>query len=265
MNSSGAPAGTRHPSALVDQEAALAPDVVVGPFAVVGRRVSVGPGSVIGPFAVLHPGVTLGRANHLGAGAVLGGEPQDVKYAGEPTTLLVGDGNRIGPYVTMSRGTPGGRTLTRIGSNNVLEAGSHIGHDCEVGNGLFLGAGAALAGHVVIEDGVEIGPLAGVHQFVRMGRLARAEGHSMVTRDVPPCVVVSGNPASPVGINRQGMERAGMEPETVAAMEAALDLLYHSGMRFEEAIERIAERFAEVAEVEHLVEFVRVRGRGVAR
>ncbi|MEW6047526.1 MAG: acyl-[acyl-carrier-protein]--UDP-N-acetylglucosamine O-acyltransferase, partial [Bacillota bacterium] len=179
----------RHPTALVDPGARIGDSVVVGPYAVIGPDVEVGAGSVLESFVVIEGHTVLGPDNRIGTGAVLGGEPQDVKYRGEPTRLVLGRGNRVGPYVIVHRGTPGGHGVTVVGDECVLEPGSHIGHDCTVGSRVRLGAGSAVAGHTVIDDGVEVGPLAGIHQFTHVGRLARIEGHAIVTMDVPPFAV----------------------------------------------------------------------------
>ncbi|MBE3599425.1 MAG: acyl-ACP--UDP-N-acetylglucosamine O-acyltransferase [Limnochordaceae bacterium] len=250
---------------MVAEGAELDESVAIGPYVVIEPGVTVAAGTRLDAFVVLKGSTSIGRDNRIGTGAVLGGEPQDLKYGGEPTRLVIGDANRIGAYVTISRGTPGGHGVTTIGNGNVLEDGAHVGHDCQVGDGVRLGAGAALAGHVVVDDGAEIGPLAGVHQFVHVGRFARIEGHAMVGRDVPPYVVVAGNPASVAGINEEAMRRRGLDAGVVTAVESALRLIYESGLRLEEAVARIERELPPVDEVRELVRFVRERHRGVIR
>lgn len=254
-----------HPTAIVAPEARVGEGVTVGPYALVEAGVELGPGCVVEAFAVLQGGTVLGPDNRVGTGAVLGGEPQDLKYAGEPTRLVVGRGNRIGRHAVLHRGTPAGGGVTVVGDGCVIEDGAHVGHDCRVGDRVHLGAGAALGGHVVVGEGAFIGPLVGVHQFTHVGRLARIEGQSAVTRDVPPFVVAAGNPAEVVGFNREGLERWGTAAEAVEAVEMALQTLYRSGMRLEVAVHRIAAELGQFQEVRELLQFLEQRQRGLMR
>lgn len=254
-----------HPTAIVEPGARLGEGVTVGPYAVIGAEVEIGPRCVVEAFAVLQGRTVLGPDNRVGAGAVLGGEPQDVKYAGEPTQLVVGRGNRIGRHAILHRGTPGGGGVTVVGDGCVIEDGAHVGHDCHVGHRVRLGAGAALGGHAVVGDDAVIGPLVGVHQFTHIGRLAHIEGQSAVTRDVPPFAVAAGNPAEIVGFNREGLERSGAPAEAVQAVARAFEWIYRSGMRLQEAVERIAAELAGFDEVQELLRFLEERQRGLMR
>lgn len=255
----------RHPTAIVEPGARLGEGVMVGPYAVIGAEVEIGPRCVVEAFAVLQGRTVLGPDNHVGTGAVLGGEPQDVKYGGEPTQLVVGRGNRIGRHAILHRGTPGGGGVTVVGDGCVIEDGAHVGHDCHVGHRVRLGAGAALGGHAVVGDDAFIGPLVGVHQFTHIGRLAYIEGQSAVTRDVPPFAVAVGNPAEIVGFNREGLERSGAPAEAVRAVAQAFEWIYRSGMRLQQAVERIAAELAGFDEVQELLRFLEERQRGLMR
>lgn len=253
------------PSAIVEPGARLGPGVTVGPFAFIAAGAEIGPGCVIGAYAVVHGATTLGPDNHVGEGAVLGGEPQDVKYQGEPTRLVLGRGNRVGRHAILHRGTPGGGGLTAIGDGCVIEDGAHVGHDCRLGHRVRLGAGSALGGHSVVGDGAVIGPLVGVHQFTHIGRLARIEGQSAVTRDVLPFARAAGNPAEIVGFNREGLEAWGVPREAVEALEQAFTWIFDSGLRVAEAVERIAAGLGRFDEVQELLRFMEERQRGLMR
>ncbi len=257
------PASWVHPTAIIDVQARLGRGVRVEAYVVVGAGVEVGDQCQLGPCCVLEGLTVLGSGNEVGTGAVLGGPPQDVGYRGEPTRLVIGSGNRIGPYVTISRGSPAGGGLTAVGSGCVLDYAAHVGHDCRVGDGVHLEALCALAGHVHVGDGARVGTLAGVHQFVHIGRMAVVEGHSKVDMDVPPFVHVGGNPARLLGFNEPALERLGSEES--AAMRRALNLLYRSGLPLAEVMERLQAELSEVAAVRELLDFLRDSRRGVAR
>lgn len=254
-----------HPTAVVDSGARIADDVVIGPYAVVEGDVAIGPGTRLGPHVVVYAGTRLGKNNEVGAGAILGMVPQDLKYAGEPTTLVIGDGNRIGEYVTISRGTAAGRGETRIGDGNYFMALSHVGHDCIVGNEVILTQGAALAGMVTVEDWAVLGGMAGVHQFVRIGRLAMVGGMCKVTRDVPPYTLVDGNPAEARGINTVGLARRGVGEERRGELKRAFRLLFRSTVSMSERLAAIRERVPPSPERDHLLKFVAESERGICR
>ncbi|HEY8425294.1 MAG TPA: acyl-ACP--UDP-N-acetylglucosamine O-acyltransferase [Limnochordales bacterium] len=254
-----------HPAAVVEPGARVGPDVVVGPFAFIGAGAEIGAGCVIEAFAVIHGGTRLGPHNHVGIGAVLGGQPQDVRYAGEPTQLVLGEGNRIGSHAVLHRGTPGGGGVTSVGDGCIIEDGAHIGHDCRVGDRVRLGAGSALGGHSVIGDGAVIGAMTGVHQFTHVGRLAYIESHATVTRDVPPFARAGGSPAEILGFHREGLESWGASPEAIEAVSQAFEWIYASGLRLQEALERIAGQIGRFDEVQELLRFMEERRRGLMR
>ena len=254
-----------HPTAILHPQARLGRKVRVGPYAVVGPEVEVGEATVIEAFAVLEGRTRVGPASRIATGAVVGGEPQDLHYRGEPTELVLEEEVYVGPYATVSRGTPRGGGLTRIGPRCVVGYGAHVGHDCRLGAGVRLEPLAALAGHVVVDDGAEIGPLVGVHQFVRIGRMARVEPHAMVGKDVPPFVRVGGNPAVVWGLNERALQSSALSEPARAALRRALDLLYRSGLTASEAARRMEEELGQFEEVRVLAAFVRESERGVAR
>ena len=209
MTSSSA-TGTRiHPTAVVDGKAQIDHDVEIGPYAVIGPEVRIGAGSRIGPHVVLDGRVSLGRGNRIFPGACIGAEPQDLKYNGASTEVVIGDDNAIRECVTINRATHDGEQ-TRIGSGNLLMAYSHLGHNCHLGDRIVIANGVAVAGHVVIGDRAVIGGVLGIHQFVHIGTMAMVGGMSRIDRDVPPFSVVEGHPGRVRGLNRIGIKRSGL-------------------------------------------------------
>ena len=198
-----------HPKAVVDPKAELASGVVIGPGAVVGPDVVIGANSWIGPNAVLDGRLTIGRDNKIFPGACLGQAPQDLKYRGAETEVVIGDGNTIRECVTINRATDEGER-TRIGDRNLLMAYCHLGHNCDLGNGIVMSNAIQVAGHVVIEDRAVIGGCLGIHQFVHIGGLSMVGGMTRVDRDVPPYCLVEGHPGRVRGLNRVGLRRSGL-------------------------------------------------------
>lgn len=254
-----------HPQALVDPGAELADDVEVGPFSIIGADVQIGSGTVIGPHVVIHGPTRIGKNNRIYQFASLGEEPQDKKYAGEPTTLTIGDGNTIREFCTFNRGTVTGGGDTRIGDNNWLMAYVHIAHDSIVGNDTIFANAASLAGHVTVEDGAILGGFSLVHQFCRIGRNAFTSMGSIINRDVPPYVTVAGRMAEPRGINSEGLRRRGFSTERIANVKKAYKLLYKSGLRLNEALEQLQEMAAESGDVEPMVSFIKNSQRSIIR
>jgi UDP-N-acetylglucosamine acyltransferase len=254
-----------HPTAIVDAAAELAAGVKVGPYAVIGPHVTVGAGTSIGAHAVLEGPLALGRDNAVGPFACVGGAPQDLKYAGEPTRLEIGDGNIIREFATVNRGTPGGGGVTRVGSRNMLMAYSHVAHDCVLGDHVVMANGATLAGHVTIEDHAIVGGLVAIHQHVRIGESAFLGGGAMVTLDVPPYCMAAGDRASLHGLNVVGLKRRGMSDEEVGALRTAYRTLFQSGLRLVEAVERARAEGGASKAVTHLLDFVAGSKRGLCR
>ncbi|MFM9109092.1 MAG: acyl-ACP--UDP-N-acetylglucosamine O-acyltransferase [Prochlorococcaceae cyanobacterium] len=232
-----------HPTALVDPRARLGAGVEIGPFAVSGADVEIGDGSRIGPHAVIDGRVRLGRRNRVFPGACLGLEPQDLKYNGAATEVVIGDDNVFRECVTVNRATAEGeRTL--IGSGNLLMAYSHIGHNCQLGDRIVIANGVAVAGHVVIADRAVIGGVLGIHQFVHIGTLAMVGGMSRIDRDVPPFCTVEGHPGRVRGLNRIGLRRSGLaERDDGAQLRQLQDiwtLIYRSDRVLAEALREAA-------------------------
>jgi UDP-N-acetylglucosamine acyltransferase len=219
-----------HPSAVVDPRAELDSGVIVGPGAIIGPDVKIGAQSWIGPHVVLDGRLTLGSNNRVFPGACLGLEPQDLKYRGAPTEVVIGDDNTIREYVTINRATEEGEQ-TRIGNENLLMAYCHLGHNCELGNGIVMSNGIQVAGHVVIEDRAVIGGCLGIHQFVHIGRLAMVGGMTRVDRDVPPYCLVEGQPGRVRGLNRVGLRRSGLNTQQageLGQLQEIWNLLFRS-------------------------------------
>jgi UDP-N-acetylglucosamine acyltransferase len=259
----------RHPTALIEPRAQVADDVEVGPYAVVGPDVVIGAGSRIGPHTVVQGHTRIGRNNHIHAFCSIGGPPQDKKYAGEPTRLEIGDGNTIREYCTMNAGTVQDTGVTRIGSNNWIMAYVHIAHDCVVGDNTIFANNAQLAGHVNIGDWVILGGMTGVHQFVKIGPHAMTAGGTILVQDIPPFVMAAGNPASPRGMNVEGLRRRGFSAEALAALRRAYKTLYRDGLSFVDAIAALDSQAAEEPDhAQHLqlfLRFLRESERGILR
>jgi UDP-N-acetylglucosamine acyltransferase len=257
--------GPIHATAIVAEGAQLHPSVVVGPFAVIGPEVRIGQGSTVGPHAVLEGRTTLGEKNRVFQFASVGAIPQDLKYAGEPTALEIGDGNQIREFSTLHIGTAGGGGVTRIGSNNLFMAYSHVAHDSQVGNRCVFANGATLAGHVEIGDFVTLGGLSAVHQYTRIGHHAFIAGGAMVVMDVPPFCVAQGDRAELAGLNVVGLQRQGFTEEQLGRIKDAYRILFRSKLPLEEAVSRLRVEFGGQSEIDRLLDFVTSSKRGITR
>lgn len=246
-----------HPSAVVDAGATLADDVVVGPFCYIGADVEVGAGTTFGPHCSVHGPTRIGRDNRFIGHCAVGGEPQDKKFAGERTALVIGDGNTFREFVTLNRGTGNGGGTTRIGSGNWLLAYTHVAHDCTIGDHCIFSNNATLAGHVTVGDHVILSGFAGVHQFCRIGAHAFVGMGAFVNGDVPPFVMVAQEDyGRPRGINAEGLKRRGFTAERVAAIKRAYRALYVAGGSLDDARIKLAELAADSDDVRLLLEFV---------
>lgn len=253
------------PRAVVDERAQLADGVEVGPFSVIGADVEIGPGTVIGSHVVVKGPTRIGKDNRIYPFASVGDAPQDKKYAGEPTRLLIGDRNTIREYATINRGTVQDRGETRIGNDCLLMAYTHIAHDCVLGNNVIMSNAASLGGHVHVHDWVILSGFALVHQFCHLGAHSFIGMNTAVTRDVPPYMLVAGSPAEPHGINSKGLARRDFSEDSVRVIKQAYRLLYKSGLRLEEAREQIQQLAQVQAELMPLVDFLRDSNRGILR
>ena len=254
-----------HPTAIVSPGARLGADVVVGPYAVVGDDVEVGDRTRIDSHAVVQGPTRVGADNRLHPFASIGGDPQDRKYDGSPTRLEIGDRNVIREYCTFHRGTPGGGGVTRIGDDNWIMAYVHVAHDCRVGSHTVMANCATLAGHVTVDDFAVLGAFTVVHQFCAIGRHAFSAMGSVVFKDVPPYVTVGGNAAAAHGINREGLRRAGFGAGTIRDLHRAYRLVYRSGLRVPEALERLEEMREGCPEAAPFIEFLAASRRGIVR
>ncbi len=258
-----------HTTAVIDPAAEIADDVEIGPYCVIGAGVAIGAGSVLGPHVVIGGRTTIGRNNRFFSFCAIGGVPQDKKYAGEDTELVIGDGNTVRESCTISIGTAGGGGVTRIGADNWIMASVHIAHDCSVGDHTILANNATLAGHVTLGDWVILGGMSAVHQFCSVGAHAMAAGGAIVLRDVPPYVICSGNPAEPHGINSEGLKRRGVDTGTINLLRRAYRTLYRDGLTVADAVTAIgafaAENPSSAAAIGVLKEFVQNSQRGIVR
>lgn len=258
-----------HPTAIVHEGAWLHPSVAVGAYSVIGAHVKVGAGTRIGPHCVIEGHTTIGADNQIFQFASLGAQPQDKKYAGEPTELVIGDRNTIREFCTFNTGTSQDAGVTRVGNDNWIMAYVHIAHDCAVGSHTILANNATLAGHVHVGDWVILGGLTGVHQFVKIGAHAMAGFASRVAQDVPPFMMIEGNPLAVRGFNIEGLRRRGFTPERLKAVKQMHRLLYRQGLTLEDAVQAIASLAAEMPEAAQdialMQSFLTASTRGIAR
>jgi UDP-N-acetylglucosamine acyltransferase len=254
-----------HPMAVVHPGARLHETVEVGPYAVIGERVTIGEGTRVGPHVVIDGRTTIGARNRIFPFAAVGGAPQDLKYAGEDTQLIIGDGNTLRESTTLNIGTAGGGGVTRVGNNNLFMAYSHVAHDCVVGNGCIIANSVALAGHVTLEDSVILGGLSAVHQFTRLGKHAFIAGGSMVVMDVPPYCTAQGDRAELAGLNVVGLQRHGFSEEQIGRIKEAYKVLFRSKLQLAEALERLKAEMGGQPEIDYLVDFIQQSKRGLTR
>jgi UDP-N-acetylglucosamine acyltransferase len=254
-----------HPTALIDPGAELADDVCVGPYAVIGAGVHIDAGTTIGPHTVIKGPTRIGRDNHIFQFASVGEDPQDKKYRGEVTELVIGDRNNIREFATIHRGTAQDKGITRIGDDNLLMAYTHVAHDCVVGNHVIMANSASLAGHVHVDDFAILGGFSLVHQFCRIGQYSFAAMGSVINRDVLPYVMIGGSPTKPHGINSVGLERQGFSPEAIRQIRKAYKTIYKSGLKLDEAFQTLAKMAAEAPEIQRMVEFLQQPGRSIIR
>jgi UDP-N-acetylglucosamine acyltransferase len=254
-----------HPTAIVGAGAELAADISIDAYTIIGSRVRLGVGTIVGPHVVIEGNTTIGARNRIFQFASIGAEPQDLKYHGEDSALIIGDDNRIREFCTLQPGTEGGGMVTRVGNGNLLMNYSHIAHDCILGDRIVVANGVQLGGHVTIEDGAVLGALAGIHQFVRVGESALVGAGSMVSQDVPPYCNATGDRATLHGLNSLGLKRRGLSDETVAVLKRAYRIMFQSNLRTGEAIARVRAEVPGVPEVERFVAFIEKSERGVCR
>lgn len=251
-----------HPTAIVDSTAALGVDVEIGPWAIVGPQCVVGDGSTVAARATLERNVRLGQRVQIGIGAILGGDPQDLKYRGEETWVDIGDDSAVREYATINRGTSHSLT-TRVGKHCFLMSYVHLAHDCDIGDHVIISNGTQLAGHVTVEDRATISGLCAVHQFARVGRHAFIGGCSRVAQDVPPFVRAVGNPIKLFGLNSIGLQRNGFDAEVLSELKRAYRLCFRSDLNLSQGVERARAEVADVPDVRHFLAFIEASQRGV--
>ena len=261
--------GQIHPTAIIHEGARVHPSVSVGAYSIIGEHVSIGAGTQVGPHCVIEGHTSIGVENKIFQFASLGAQPQDKKYAGEPTQLVIGDRNTIREFCTFNTGTSQDQGVTRIGSDNWVMAYVHIAHDCVVGNHTILANNATLAGHVHLGDWVILGGLTGVHQFVKIGAHAMAGFASRVAQDVPPFMMIEGNPLAVRGFNLEGLRRRGFTPERLKAVKQMHKLLYRQGLTLDAAKLAIEALRSEIPEAQQdialMQSFLDASTRGIAR
>ena len=251
--------------AVISPRANIAEDVEIGAFTVIGPEVTIGPGTWIGPHVVINGPTTIGAGNKIFQFASLGDAPQDKKYKGEATRLVIGDRNVIRECVTVNRGTVQGHGLTRIGDDNLLMAYAHVAHDCRVGNQTVLSNVATLGGHVEIGDYAILGGLSAVHQFTKVGAYCFIANNAAVTRDVPPYLMAVGQPAEPHSVNSVGLKRRGFSDAQIRNVRRAYRVLYRSGLKLKEALEQLDQAAATQGEIQPFVDFIRASTRSIVR
>jgi UDP-N-acetylglucosamine acyltransferase len=256
---------------MIDAQAVVAPraqlgkGVTVGPFAVIGPEVVIGDRTTVGAHAVIDGPTRIGEDNQIFPFASIGSAPQDKKYKGEPTQLTIGDRNVFREFCTMNRGTAAGRGHTSIGSDCLFMAYSHVAHDCDIGSKVILANCATMGGHVQIGDWVQLGGLSAIHQFCKVGAHAFVAGGAILTRDLPPYVMIAGNPAAPHSINSEGLKRRGFTPQQIRNLRMAYRILYRSELKLADAIVRLQELARDNVEVQPLLTFIDASTRSLVR
>ena len=254
-----------HPTAIVDGSAFVGDGTRIGPYCVVGPDVTIGRNCDIGPNAVLEGPTVMGDANRVFQFASIGAPPQDTKYQGEPTRLVIGDRNVFREGVTVHRGTATGGALTRVGNDGLYMAYSHVAHDCVIGDHVVMANSAALAGHVIIEDHAIVGGLVAIHQHTRIGESAMLGGGAMVVMDVLPFCIAVGDRAHLAGPNVVGLKRRGFSAEAISAVRSAYRILFQSKLRLDEASARLRAEFPDSPQVAQMVRFIEGSERGICR
>ncbi len=262
-----------HPTAIVDPQARLAESVSVGPYAVIGPNVEVGEGTTIGAHAVIEGHTTIGRDNRIFQFASLGADPQDKKYAGEPTKLIIGNGNTIREFTTFNTGTVQDKGITQIGDDNWVMAYVHVAHDCVIGSHNVIANSVQFAGHVTVGDFTLIGGISGIHQFVRIGDFAMLGFQTRLSQDLPPFVVAAGNPAEAQNVHQEGPRRRGYSAERLSLLKQMYKLLYRKGLTLAASVDEItalksspeaAEASAQ-ADIDKMLAFLAGAQRGIVR
>jgi len=253
-------------TAIIHADARIGDGVEIGPYAIIGADVEINENSWIGPHVVIKGPTRIGSNHKIFQFCSIGDDPQDKKYQGEENSLLeIGDGNMIREYCSINRGTAPGGGITRIGNNNWFMAYVHIAHDCMVGDHTVFANNATLAGHVILDDYAILGGFTGVHQYCRIGSYSLTAISSVVVKDVPPYLIVSGNTACPNGLNREGLIRHGFSEETINNLRKAYKIIYRQGLKLKDALERLESLAEESTELKKFIHFIQESTRGIVR
>jgi len=256
---------TIHPTAVVERGAELAEGVSVGAYVVVGPEVRLGPGTSVGSHTILEGRTEIGAECRIGSHVIIGAPPQDVKYRGEPTRVLIGDRTLVREFASIHRASIGGSGVTRVGPENFLMAYVHVAHDCQLAEGVIMANQASLAGHVEIGRYAVIGGMSGIHQFVRIGEYAFLGACSAVLQDIPPYVKAQGNRAKPFGLNVVGLRRQGFSAEAILALKQAYRILFTSGLNTSQALAQLEQELGGFPEVQQFIDFVKRSQRGISK
>jgi UDP-N-acetylglucosamine acyltransferase len=251
--------------AIIDKRAELAEAVSVGPFSIIGPDVKIGSGTVVGPHVVISGPTTIGENNRFFQFSSIGEAPQDKKYAGEPTELIIGNGNVFRESCTIHRGTAQDRGITTIGNNNLFMAYTHVAHDCLVGDGVIMSNSATLAGHVELGDQVILGGFTLVHQFCKVGKHAFTAMGSQISRDVIPFVMVGGSPSRSYSINAEGLKRRGFESDEITSIRQAYKILFKSGLLLNEAVQQLEALSEGKDSIRQIIDFIAKSDRSLLR
>lgn len=254
-----------HPTALVERGAELADGVSIGAYAIVGPEVRVGAGTSIGSHTILEGRTEIGAECRIGSHVIIGAAPQDVKYHGEPTRVVIGDRTLVREFATIHRASSGGSGVTRVGPENFLMAYVHVAHDCQLAEGVIMANLASLSGHVEIGRSVFIGGMSGVHQFVRIGEFAFLGASSALLQDLPPYVKAQGNRAKPFGLNVVGLRRHGFSAEAIHALGQAYRILFTSGLNTSQALAQLDRELSGIPDVQRFIDFVKRSQRGISK
>ncbi len=254
-----------HPTAIIDSTVELGENVKIGAYAIIKGKVKIGDNTSIGEHAYIQGNTEIGNNNKIFPFASIGTDPQDLKYKGEDTKLIIGDNNIFREFVTINRGTSGGHGITKIGNNNLFMAYSHVAHDCEVKNFVILANNATLAGHILVENYAIIGGLSAIHQFCRIGEYAMIAGKTGVAKDVAPFMLASGQRAKLYGVNVIGLRRHGFSEERIRTIRKVYNLLFKSKVKFKEKCEQVEKEYGDNVDIIKILEFIKTSERGILK
>ena len=254
-----------HPTAVVSPKANISEGVEIGPYTIIGPNVTIGKNTIVGPHVVIEANTDMGEGCRIFQFASIGAVPQDLKFRGEETRVIIGNNNTIREFATIHRATSADIGVTIIGDRNLLMAYTHVAHNCKLENNIVMSNAVNLAGHIHVEDYVIIGGMTGIHQFTRIGAHAFIGGASAVSKDVPPFVLVSGNYAKPYGLNMIGLKRRGFKEETLQALKKAYQIIFRSSLLLKVAIEKVKNEIEDLPEIKQFIEFIEKSERGICR